>query len=135
MCEGVTTEGHISVSLRALALKAFLLPLVMISKSVWSNKLDLQGEMCLDTTGECHGKTERRGGAAYQIRMEKHVGTTHGKTAEVQKQCRATMVERLFGLLICQQTVFNQKRHWIVSLQPVRLLFFFSFSLFLSRNQ
>lgn len=60
-----------------------------------------QSGMCLDTTAECHGKTERRGGT-YQIRMEKHVGTAHGKTPEVQ-ECRATTVQTLFGLLICQQ--------------------------------
>lgn len=81
--------------------------------------------MCLDTVAECHGKTERRG-AGCQIRMEKHVGTTHGKTAEV-RECRATMVETEIGLLICQQipNTFNQKKHWTLTLQPVRLLFFF----------
>lgn len=65
----------------------------------------------MDTAAECHGKTERRG-AVCQIRMEKHVGTTHGKTAEV-RECRATMVETEIGLLICQQipNTFNQEKH------------------------
>lgn len=62
--------------------------------SAWSNKLNYRGGMCLDTAAECHGKTERRG-AGCQIRMEKHVGTAHGKTAEV-RECRATMVETGF---------------------------------------
>lgn len=79
----------------------------------------------LDTTAECHGKMKRRG-AGCQIRMEKHVGTTHGKTAEVQ-ECRATMVETVFGLFLCQQipNTFNQKQRWTFTLEPVRLLLFF----------
>lgn len=72
----------------------------MVARTVEKKCLVQQAELlsgvCSDTTAECHGKTERRGGA-YQIRMEKHVGTTHGKTAEVQ-EC---LVETLFGLLIC----------------------------------
>lgn len=75
----------ISLSLRCQIVSP---PLIMIAcrveKKCLAEQTGLKSGMCLDTTAECHGKTERRGDG-YQIRMEKHVGTTHGKTAEVQE--------------------------------------------------